>query len=67
MDYYVRNINKSNMLIYNDLFFVVLGVYFIILNFKKGIEEVRYMRRNFYIYYFCLLFLVMFIRISLLD
>ena len=55
------------MLIHNDLFSVVLGVYSIISNPKKGTEEVSYKPRNSHTHYFCPRLSGVFIRTTLLG
>lgn len=55
------------MLIHNDLFSVVLGVYSIISNPKKGTEEVSYKMRNSHTHYFCPWLSAVFIRTTLLG
>ena len=55
------------MFIHNDLFSVVLGVYSIISNPKKGTEEVSYKMRNSHTHYFCPLLSAVLIRTTLLG
>lgn len=66
VDHSTRNTNRSNMLIHNDLFSVVLGAYSVISNLKKGAKEVSYKTRNSHTHYFCPRLSAVFIGTTLL-
>lgn len=53
VDHSARNTNKSNMLIHNDLFSVVLGASSVISNVENGAAEVSYKTRNSHPHYIC--------------
>ena len=55
------------MLIHNDLFSVVFGIYSIISTPKKGTKKVSYKIRNSHTHYFCPQLSAMFIRTPLLG
>lgn len=67
MDHSARNTNKSNMLIHNDLFSVVLGPILSSQTPRKEQKKLVISRRNSHTHYFCPQRSAVFIRTTLLG